>query len=369
MKVLLTGASGFVGWHTRVRLRALTDHTVVVATRDSWADLDDLARDADAVIHVAGVNRGTPSQVERGNIELAGSLAETVRATGTIRHVVYANSIHTGSPTPYGLGKGAAGDVLAAAAAATGATYVDVRLPNLFGEHGRPHYNSFVATFVDAVAGHVAPEIADRAVDLLHAQDAAQSLIDGLTTTEPVREPAGTPTSVRAVLDLLTSFADLYARGDIPPLTAKLEVDLFNTFRAALFPARYPIALAVREDDRGRLVETVRAHAGQGQTFVSTTTPGLTRGDHFHLQKVERFVVLGGRARISLRRMFTDQVVSFDVRGDEPVVVDMPTMWAHNITNTGATELTTLFWAHPLFDPDAPDTFREPVHVGVQVPA
>jgi len=105
----------------------------------------------------------------------------------------------------------------------------------------------------------------------------------------------------------------------------------------------------------------VRAHGGQGQTFVSTTKPGITRGEHFHLRKIERFVVLRGEARISLRRMFADDVVSFDVTGDAPAVVDMPTMWVHNITNTGASELTTLFWTHELFDPAAPDTFPDTV--------
>ena len=144
-------------------------------------------------------------------------------------------------------------------------------------------------------------------------------------------------------------------------LDTSLRVDLFNTYRAALFPAHYPIALTAHSDDRGRLVETVRAHGGQGQTFVSTTRPGITRGEHFHLGKVERFVVLSGQARISLRRVFHEDVVSFDVSGDAPAVVDMPTMWVHNITNTGDTEVTTLFWTHSLFDADNPDTYWEPV--------
>ena len=109
------------------------------------------------------------------------------------------------------------------------------------------------------------------------------------------------------------------------------------------------------------LYKGVRSHGGQGQTFVSTTRPGITRGEHFHLGKVERFVVLSGSATIALRRLFTDEVVSFDVSGDRPCVVDMPTMWVHNITNTGDDELTTLFWTHSLFDPDAPDTYWEPV--------
>lgn len=361
MKVLLTGAAGFLGWHTRARLKALTDHEVVAVDRDEWPDLATYARGADAIVHLAGVNRGSDAEVLADNVELARRVAEAAESSGSAPRIVYANSIQAGNGTPYGTGKAAAADVLADAAGALGAHFVDVRLPNLFGEHGRPRYNSFVATFVDAVVRGEVPQIADRPVDLLHAQGAAQTLIDALSTDARRLDPDGTPTTVLGVYEMLRHFNELYATGDIPPLGSALEVDLFNTLRAARFPQRYPIDLVQRSDARGDLVEVVRSHGGQGQTFVSTTHPGVTRGEHFHLRKVERFVVVGGEARISLRRLFTDQVVSFDVSGSAPAVVDMPTMWVHNITNTGTTDLTTLFWTNELFDPAAPDTFAEPV--------
>jgi len=361
VKILLTGAAGFLGWHTRARLRALTEHEVVAVDRDEWADLATYAAGVDAIIHVAGVNRGSDAEVVQGNIDLAQDLIEALRASGLAPRIVYADSIQAGNGSPYGVGKGAASDLLARAADDLGSAYVDVRLPNLFGEHGLPRYNSFVATFVHAVISGEVPQIVDRPVDLLHVQSAAQALMDGLTTTETRLEPAGTPTTVQVVYDTLRASDELYAGGDIPPLLTDLSIDLFNTLRAARFPAHYPIPLTARTDDRGSLVEVVRAHGGQGQTFVSTTKPGVTRGEHFHLRKIERFVVLKGEARISLRRMFADEVVSFDVNGDAPAIVDMPTMWAHNITNTGTGELTTLFWTHELFDPTRPDTFPEAV--------
>jgi len=360
MKILITGGDGFLGWHTRVRLATLTQHEVLSVSRDNWADLPDLMKGVDAVIHVAGINRGTPSQLEHGNIELAESVAKAAHGAAVSR-IVYANSIWAGTASPYGSGKASANFILGEAASDVGAEYVDVRLPNLFGEHGRPRYNSFVATFVDALINDAPAEIVDRPMDLLHVQPGAQALIDGLTTSLPHLEPLGTPTSVKAVYDTLQTFCQLYATGDIPPLNSQFDVDLFNMLRTALFPAHYPIGLTVHTDDRGRLVETVRAHGGQGQTFVSTTRPGITRGEHYHLGKVERFVILSGKARISLRKLLTDEVISFDVTGDTPAVVDMPTMWVHNITNTGDTELTTLFWTNSLFDPEAPDTYWEPV--------
>ncbi|WP_163543774.1 NAD-dependent epimerase/dehydratase family protein [Occultella kanbiaonis] len=361
MRVAVTGAGGFLGWHTCVRLGATTDHQVVPIDRDGWQGLAATLSGADAVIHIAGVNRGPEDAVESDNVRLAEDLADALARSERCTHVVYANSTQSGNGTPYGSGKEHAGELLRRAAAKTTKTFVDVRLPNLFGEHGRPMYNSFVATFVDAVNRGRTPEISDRAVRLLHVQAAAQTLIDAIGAADDRVEPGGTETTVQGVYDRLTEFDRVYSTGELPDLTAPFDVDLFNTFRASRFPDRSPIQLTPRADQRGRLVEVVRSRGGEGQTFVSTTKPGVTRGEHFHLRKIERFVVLAGSARISLRRLLSDQVVSFDVSGEVPCAIDMPTMWAHNITNTGESELTTLFWTNELFDPEAPDTHPEKV--------
>ena len=182
MKVLVTGAGGFLGWHTMARLRALTDHEVVAVTRQTWGSLADELRSADAVVHIAGVNRADdPEQVRLGNVRLAEDLATALRGAGRAVRLVNANSIQSGNGTPYGAGKQQAAEFLAAASADTGSTFVDVMLPNLFGEHGRPSYNSLVATFVRAAIDGNEPSIQDRPVDLLHAHRAAQALLDGLT--------------------------------------------------------------------------------------------------------------------------------------------------------------------------------------------
>lgn len=361
MRIVLTGAHGFLGWHTRLLMSTL-GHDIVPVGRDEWADLPDLVRDADAVVHVAGVNRGDDGEVEQGNVRLAADLAVALSAARRGLHVVYANSVQAGNGSPYGRGKAAAAQILAQATERHGGVLRDVLLPNLFGEHGRPAYNSFVATFVDHVLHGRAPEVADRPIELLHAQGAARALVDQLAAqTSGQAHPAGTPTTVSFVLETLQHLDAVYRTGDMPALTTPLVRDLFNTLRAARFPGQYPICLTPRTDQRGSLVEVVRSHGGEGQTFASTTLPGVTRGEHFHLRKVERFVVIGGRARIALRRVFNSEVVAFDVDGDEPVAIDMPIGWAHNITNIGQSELTTLFWTNELFDPASPDTWPEPV--------
>lgn len=362
MRIVVTGADGFLGWHTRVRLRALTDHEVVPVEVANWDNLAELVGSADAVLHFAGINRASDREVEEGNARLARDLADAVRQAPGAPAIVYANTIQAGNGTPYGTGKALASSILGEAASAQGSPFADVVLPNLFGEHGRPAYNSFVATFAHKVAAGEHPEVQDREVGLLHVQDAAQAFIDALEGAgQRVLRPEATPTSVAGVLQILTDQFEVYRLGEIPALRSRLHVNLFNTLRAAMFPTHYPIPLVRRTDPRGSLVETVRVHGSEGQTFISTTKPGITRGQHYHLRKAERFVVVGGRARISLRRVLTDEVVAFDVNGESPVIIDMPTLWAHKITNTGDGELTTMFWTNELFNPQETDTYPEDV--------
>ena len=359
--VVLTGAGGFLGWHVRVLARALGLPDPIVIDRDMLADPQRLAAavdGADRVIHLAGVNRGEPTEVAEGNVVLARQLAAGLRACATPpKKVVFANSIQAGNGTPYGDGKATAGVLLAETMRWFGSEFEDVLLPNLFGEHGRPRYNSVIATFCRMLADGGTPEVTgDRNLDLLHVTDAAAILLgtlDGEDPVWPIRR------SVRELADQLTAIAEIYRTGEIPPLRDRFDVRLFNTYRSHLEPA--PIPLTRHSDARGGLVEAVKVHGGGGQTFCSSTVPGVTRGQHFHLSKVERFVVVRGEAEICMRRMLHDEVLRFRVSGDEPVIVDMPTMWAHNIANVGDGELTTLFWSNELFDPARPDTYPEAV--------
>lgn len=358
MKIVITGANGFLGWHTRCRLHALTQHEVVAVKRSNWHTLVDVVGDADAIIHIAGINRAAPEVVSEGNAQLAHDLAAAMRTSGSSGRLIFANSVQSGNETPYGDGKSAAASILADLARELDLSFTDVLLPNLFGEHGRPDYNSFIATFIDKRLRGEEPTIEDRGIELLHAQDAAKALIESLDNEGLTQvEPPGQATSVQEVWNKICQYSDLYAIGEMPPFPTKFDVDLFNTYRTATFPEQALIALDPKEDPRGRLVTTMRSHGGRGQAFVSTTNPGFTRGDHYHLSKIERFAVLQGKARISLRRMFTEEVLEFHVDGQYPVAIDMPTMWVHNISNEGDDLVVTQFWANELFDPENPDTF------------
>lgn len=363
MRIIITGAGGFLGWHTRLRLAALTEHSVIPVTRDNWEQLPELAATSDAIIHLAGVNRAdNDSEVEEGNKALGEALASAIALAGHPLRVVMSGTVQVEGDSAYGRGKLAAQNRVEVETLKHGGHFVDVRLPNVFGEHGRPDYNSFVATFIRAAISGEEPTINDNAVELVHAQDAAQSIIAALGTPEAFLRPRGTQHRVPDIWRILREFDDSYRPlGEIPSLHNKFRVDLFNSYRAALFPEYYPIALSPHTDERGSFVETVRCRGGEGQSSFSTTASGVTRGDHYHLTKIERFAVIQGDARISLRKKFSNKVLDFHVSGDQPVAIDMPVGWVHNITNIGKETLLTQFWSHELFRPDAPDTFPEQV--------
>lgn len=363
----ITGGRGFLGWHTSVRLRAIYRADPKHLGRrafSSAADLETSLDDVDTIIHLAGINRAeSEDAVETGNEELGLKLAQAVRSGGRPVHLVFGNSIQSRMDNAYGRGKAKASEVVREAVQEVGGTFVDVLLPNVFGEHGRPHYNSFVATFCHEISRGGRPEVStDRAIPLLHAQGAAQALIDAATFREDgAVEPASEEHLVSDVLNKLFDFHDKYTLGQVPALLGKFEVDLFNTYRSFLFPQHFPFRANVNTDERGELFETVRSHGGSGQVFVSTTRPGETRGDHFHLSKIERFFVLSGTAEIALRRVYDDKVIRFRLEGSERAFVDMPTMWVHSLRNVGDDELVTLFWTDQLLDPRATDTYWEAV--------
>lgn len=360
----VTGAHGFLGWHLRAAAQesSTSVEAVPVGAAFDLAQAHDAISGTNRVIHIAGVNRAPDEEIAVGNVGFAEQLASALRSVEVPPPVVvFANSTQSRNGTIYGEAKARAAGILAAAASDIGADFVDVQLPNLFGEHGRPFYNAVTSTFSYLIAtGGQNPVIeSDKELTLLHAQDAVDILM-GTTPVGSLSDVARSET-VSGLLQRLLGYAALYDDGEIPNIEDNFNRDLFNTYRSYTFPAQSPVTLARRADDRGSFFEIIRSHGGPGQSSFSTTHPSVTRGDHYHRRKIERFTVLQGRARISLRKLFTDEVISFEVSGDVPGAVDMPTMWAHNITNIGNDTLYTSFWTNDIFNPQTPDTIAEAV--------
>lgn len=361
--IAISGAGGFLGWHTRAATQATGRRSAPVKLGDGFDHARELTaiEGASRAVHIAGINRGTDSEVLDGNIRFAEQFAGLLRAAvNPPPVVVFANSIQARGGSVYGDAKRRSAAIIEDACAERGIRFDDVELPNLFGEHGRPFYNSVFATFATRIAGGEEPTIdVDRSLKLLHAQNAADVLLGDV----PIDE-LETMTETRTVSELLAellSAADVYRRGAIPDVSTLFRRDLFNSYRSYAIQTSTPISLAAHSDARGSFFEIVKSHGGQGQASFSTSRTGVTRGQHFHRRKIERFIVVAGSATISLRKLFSDETLAFEVRGEEPVAIDMPTMWAHKITNTGESELLTAFWSNELFDPAHPDTFPEDV--------
>jgi UDP-2-acetamido-2,6-beta-L-arabino-hexul-4-ose reductase len=364
----VTGANGFLGWHTLCTLRARGASEVIAIDRTVFADtarLQSALSGCDVVIHCAGVNRAPHDDLLRDNMSLAQQLTDALDRVGAHPVVVFANSIQAGNPSPFGRTKQAAADHLTTWGRRAGAPVSDVRLPNLFGEHGRPHYNSVVATFCYELARGIKPTVVhDREISLLHVQDAVDQMLDlADKRAAGVFQPEGSPTVLSDLMKKLTEFHDLYLTGQVPDTSIRMDRALFNTYRSFCFPDQFPIRPTLRSDSRGHLFECLKSHGGESLVFCSTSRPGVTRGEHFHLRKIERFLVLGGTGVIALRRLFDRAVVRFTVSGETPAIIDMPTMWTHSITNAGTNELLTLFWADEMLDPEHPDTYPERVEL------
>ncbi|MBA4790514.1 MAG: SDR family oxidoreductase [Rhizobiales bacterium] len=371
MKIVVTGAGGLLGWHAAVRLHAANcaarfrgeaePHRIVPLTRDQFADAATLraaVADADAVLHFAGVNRGPEAEVEQANPQIAQALVAACAAAGARPHIVYANSTHAASDTPYGRSKRIAGDILQA----FGAGYTNLVLPHIFGECARPNYNNVTATFIDAVTQGLSPTVnPDGRVRLLHAGEAAAIAIGAARDgTGGDLAPSGLDIGVPDLLGRIQAFHAAYSANLFPDLRDPFDTALFNTYRASLYPHGFPRPLTQHADPRGTLFEAAKGGGG-GQTFLSWTHPGITRGNHFHLHKVERFLVVEGDAIIRIRRALREPVMEYRVSGRTPAAVDMPTLHTHSIENVGTTPLLTLFWTNEVFDPSAPDTYADPV--------
>ncbi len=362
-RTVLTGAHGFLGWHTRAALQEKAEvvSAVPVGEQFDLPQAQEAVNGVDRAIHIAGVNRASNKKIEAGNLLFAQQLADTLLTVDEPPAVVvYANSTQAGNGSVYGESKIQAAAILEKVAQEIGAEFHDIRLPNLFGEHGRPFYNAVTSTFCQILADGGEPTVdKDKELTLLHAQSAVDLLIGnvGLDKQASLEQHE----TVSGLLARLKGINDVYATGEIPDISTKFQRDLFNTYRSYKVEARPSLNLVKHADSRGSFTEIIRTHGGTGQSSFSTTAPGVLRGGHYHRRKAERFLVLTGEARISVRKLFSDKTIHFDVNGNEPIAIDMPTMWAHSIENTGSEMLLTHFWTDDLFDPINPDTITEAV--------
>jgi len=368
-RVLVTGGHGFIGTHLRRRLEREGHATAVHGAEDAPEALASAVAGVEVIVHLAGANRpDDPADFDRVNHRLTERLVEAVVAGGGSPTVLFASSTHAEpGTTPYGRSKAAAEIALQRLAEETDAAVLVDRLPGVFGPGARPHYNSVVATFCHLLARDEEVEIHDPAapLHLVHVGDVVERWAArigepgpaGWRRLEPIPAHA---TTVGALADTLRVFAAMRTSAFVPDAANDFARQLHSTFVSYLDPRSLATRPTVHEDARGWLAEVVKSERA-GQVFVSTSAPGVVRGNHWHEQKVERFVVLRGEAAIRLRRVGGEEVHEYRPPPDRPTVVTIPPGYTHNLENVGDDELLVLFWANEVFDPERPDTIPEEV--------
>ena len=368
-RIGITGMAGFVGTHLKDRL-AREQGIEVLPYEDSFYDnpdaFIDFAKKADVIVHLAGVNRDEPEVVYRKNIELMDKLLGYVDAARSSPYILFSSSTQIERDNEYGRGKKEAMERLEQWTRRNNTSAVSMVLPNIFGDGGRPFYNSVVATFCYQVTHGQQPTILkDGQMTMIYINDLVEDIY------KQIQEPKSgyhveyikgrAEVKVSEMLAFLNKYRDFYyGSGMVPAIKSDFERDLYNTFIAYMDAADWERHLKLNTDDRGSFVEVFKLEKG-GQVSFSTTRPGITRGNHYHIRKNEKFCVVRGEASIKLRRIGTDKVIEYRVSGDRPSWVEMPIYYTHNITNIGTTELVTLFWINEHFNQDDPDTFFEKV--------
>jgi UDP-2-acetamido-2,6-beta-L-arabino-hexul-4-ose reductase len=368
-RVGITGISGFVGSHLKDRLLREQD-LEVLACEDSYfgepEKLKSFAKDCDVLVHLAAMNRGDPEQLHKLNVSLVKKLVDALQQTHSTPHVIFSSSIQCKLDNPYGLSKREGARVLTQWAQRNNAPLSVLIIPNIYGDRGKPFYNSVLATFCHQLTHGLQPEVhVDLELGLIYIQEVVEEILKQVRnrpeTAETVEIPPTKSIKVSEILVTLNRFKETYYdKRIVPHLESGFEQNLYNTFLSYMDDTDYEQSPVLHADDRGSLFEVVKQEKG-GQVFFSTTKPGITRGNHYHTRKMEKFCVVKGEAVIRLRRIGTDNVIEFNVSESKPASIEMPIFYTHSIENVGSEDLLTLFWTNELFDKDDPDTFYENV--------
>jgi UDP-2-acetamido-2,6-beta-L-arabino-hexul-4-ose reductase len=373
-KIGITGQAGFVGTHLYNELGLVPSKYERVFFEDNYFSdyklLCAFVKQCDVIVHLAAVNRHSDSdELYRINVELVILLISAIIKENIKPHIIFSSSTQESLDNPYGKSKLEGRRLFEKWAKEHQASFTGMVIPNVFGPFGLPNYNSFIATFCYKLTHNEEPKIiTDSEVDLIYVSSLCKHILsdideagnsDYLFIKQKIIQPDFTK-KVSEILMLFNIFKEQYfEKGIIPVFSNTNEINLFNTFRSYIDMDKYfPFTLKQNIDERGTFVETIRLGTG-GQVSFSTTKPGITRGNHYHTRKIERFAVIKGNAKIQLRKIGTEQVYEYFLDGENPSYVDMPIWFTHNITNVGNEDLYTQFWINEWYNESDPDTFFE----------
>ena len=371
LKIGITGQAGFVGTHLYNTLGLHPEWFERVPFHkyffSNTISLNEFVAKCDVIVHLAAMNRNNdPKLIYETNIDLTKKLINALEYTQSKAQVVFSSSTQEDRDNEYGKSKKIGRELLYNWAQQSGGKFAGLIIPNVFGPFGHPDYNSVIATFCHQLSYNETPKIAsDGDLKLIYISELVEFIISEIRSARSqaeVKVPYTATAKVSEILSLLEKYKSEYqAKGIIPSLSNSFELNLFNTFRSYMdISNHFPVSLPEHKDDRGSFVEIIRLGLG-GQVSFSTTFPGITRGNHYHTRKIERFAVIKGKALIQLRRIGTNEVLDFYLDGDSPSYVDMPIWYTHNIKNIGEEVLYTNFWINEFYDANDPDTYFEDV--------
>jgi UDP-2-acetamido-2,6-beta-L-arabino-hexul-4-ose reductase len=367
MRVLVTGANGFIGKNLMQHLAERTDIEVLTFNReDNPAQLQILLNDVDFVFHLAGINRPKiENEFIAGNVDLTKSLCDAIGATGRSLPVVYTSSTQATQNNPYGTSKNNAESVLFAAHKSYGMPIHIFRLPNVFGKWSKPNYNSVVATFCHHVARDLTLQINDplATLTLVYIDDVVERFIQLMDDAEPNLDAAGfeilSPQYTITVGELanqIRAFRESKSTLTTERVGAGLVRALYSTYLSYLPVDKFSYAVPMHDDPRGVFVEMLKT-PDCGQFSCFTAHPGVTRGGHYHHSKTEKFLVIRGMARFKFRHVLTGEAYELVTSGNKAEIVETVPGWTHDITNIGNDEMIVMLWANEVFDRQKPDTY------------
>jgi len=366
-RVLVTGSEGFLGRNLTARLRTLDGIQVVgIDIHTSEAHLLAALDQCEVVFHLAGVNRPRdPLEFRIVNRDVTGQMCESLRKLGRAPRIIFSSSIQAELDNPYGVSKREAEQILLRFGAETGAVIKIYRLKNVFGKWCRPDYNSVVATFCHNIANDLTIQISDpsRELDLVYVDDVVEAFLAELPVRAESNGNPDTPSTRISLGDLagrLQSFHDMRTNLLTPDFAVRFNQQLYATYLSYVPDGARRQQLDVKSDQRGGLAEFMKSRSF-GQIFISRTKPSVTRGNHYHHTKTEKFFVVEGEGIVRMRQIESAKVVQYGVSGGSFQVIDIPPGYTHSIENVGAGEMVTLFWASEILDPDRPDTYYLPV--------
>jgi UDP-2-acetamido-2,6-beta-L-arabino-hexul-4-ose reductase len=367
-RILITGGRGFLGRNLAVHVAERKDWETRIFDREN--SIDDLKRSAtwaDVIFHLAGINRPKdPAEFEKGNAKLTEQLCQLLLESGRAPKIVFSSSVQAEEDNLYGASKVEAENALRRFAAASGAYVRIYRLKNLFGKWCRPNYNSVTATFCHNIANESPIVISDPAaeIELTYIDDVVAAFlgeIDGRQMGGSAgAEIPGYRIQLGELAGRVQSFHDMRNTLTLPDFAEGFNRALYATYLSYVPAAELQSNLEIKSDNRGSLVEFVK-QKHFGQIFASRTKPGITRGNHYHHTKTEKFFVLEGDGLIRMRPVEGGPVQEYSVSGAAYQVIDIPPGFTHSITNAGSGEMVTLFWSSEMFNPNSPDTYYLPV--------